>query len=68
LHPSTVEAGVAKALFNVEMPYGVYGPTQTRNHYDVTADGKRFLINTPVREAASAAINIVVNWPAELKR
>ena len=36
--------------------------------YDVTGDGQRFLLNTFVEEAASAAITLVVNWPAALKK
>ena len=35
--------------------------------YDVTADGKRFLINTPSEEGASA-LSVVLNWTAKLKR
>jgi len=36
--------------------------------YDVSADGQRFLINTLVDETASAAITLVVNWTAGLKK
>ncbi len=67
MNPSSVEAGAAKFLFNAEVPHADYGPTQQRNHYVVTADGKRFLIKTPVGDATSAAITVVVNWTAELK-
>ena len=39
-------------------------------HYDVTADGQRFLMikEDPANNAASAQINIVQNWFEELKR
>ena len=36
--------------------------------YDVSADGQRFLVNTLVEETASAAITLVVNWTAGLKK
>jgi hypothetical protein len=37
--------------------------------YDVSADGQRFLVNTLMQEATSAApITIVVNWTALLKK
>jgi hypothetical protein len=37
-------------------------------NYDVSADGQRFLVNTFVEQSTSAAINIVINWPASLTR
>jgi len=36
--------------------------------YDVSADGKRFLINTPVEQAEIAPLTLVQNWAASLKR
>ena len=37
--------------------------------YDVTADGKRFLINTVVGGAASAPpLTVVTNWTAAFKK
>ena len=35
--------------------------------YDVTADGKRFLLIAPVAKAAAAPITVVLNWQAALK-
>jgi serine/threonine protein kinase len=40
----------------------------TTDRYAVTADGQRFLINTPVEESSSAPITVVLNWTAEAKR
>ncbi|MGH9383321.1 MAG: hypothetical protein ACRD2N_03375, partial [Vicinamibacterales bacterium] len=34
---------------------------------DVTADGKRFLLVTPVGPSASAPFTVVLNWMAGLK-
>jgi hypothetical protein len=35
---------------------------------DVTADGKRFLLVTPVGSSASVPFTIVLNWTASLKK
>jgi len=40
----------------------------SRYHYAVSADGQRFLLNSPVEDAASSPINVVINWTADLKR
>jgi hypothetical protein len=36
--------------------------------YTVTADGRRFLLNTVVDESSGAPLTVVVNWQAELRR
>lgn len=61
---STFEAGVPKPLFG---PLGVLTLTDFRNHYAVTADGQRFLINTTIEGADTTPITIVVNWTAGLR-
>jgi hypothetical protein len=35
---------------------------------DMTADGKRFLLVTPVGPSASAPFTVVLNWQEELKQ
>ena len=35
---------------------------------DVTPDGKRFLLATPVGLSASAPFTVVMNWTMELKK
>ena len=37
-------------------------------NYDVSADGRRFLVNSYLEQSTSAAINIVINWPSSLRR
>jgi Tol biopolymer transport system component len=37
-------------------------------NYDVSPDGRRFLVNTFIEQTTSAAVNIVINWPASLAR
>jgi Tol biopolymer transport system component len=55
----TFGAGTPRPLF--ETPSGtIVG--------DVTADGKRFLLVTPVGPSASAPFTVVLNWTAALKK
>jgi hypothetical protein len=53
------EAGGSRPLFRVNV---------SGSHRDdaVTADGHRFLVNTPVEETG-AAITVLVNWPSLMK-
>jgi hypothetical protein len=53
---------VPKELFETPLP-GV-----RRNRYDVTADGRRFLINVPVEEKAPKSFRVVENWQALMRR
>jgi eukaryotic-like serine/threonine-protein kinase len=44
-------------------------PTRTGGSpYDVTPDGKRFLVDTQTSDQTSALLNIVENWTSELKK
>ena len=36
--------------------------------YDVSRDGQRFLINTHVKQAESAPLSVILNWPAMLDK
>ncbi|MGH2566854.1 MAG: hypothetical protein ACRDGA_00820 [Bacteroidota bacterium] len=36
--------------------------------YDVTADGKRFLVNIPFESQDQTPLTLVVNWDAELRK
>ena len=58
----TVRAGIPKTLFVVP-PEG--GPAQG-SRWDVTADGKRFLI--PVGRSTTTPFIVVQNWQAGLKK
>src|SRR6185503_8698837 len=51
------EAGTPRALFQMRLALD-----WDFNHYSVTADGQRFLATTPVGEAASPPITVVLNW------
>jgi len=56
---------VPKALFKIR--------TLTTAHsilgaYDVTADGKRFMVGTLAGESKATAPAVILNWVAALKR
>jgi Tol biopolymer transport system component len=53
------EAGVPVALF--ELP-------NVGSHYDVAADGRRFLVTGGLRESAPSPAVVVLNWTAGLKK
>jgi Tol biopolymer transport system component len=61
---SSFEPGVRKVLFQTR----VSGLVNARNHYAVTKDGQRFLINTQVQDAASQPYNVMLNWTETLPR
>jgi eukaryotic-like serine/threonine-protein kinase len=58
-----LKLGVPKPLFpaGLELDFA-------QRQYDVSADGKRFLLAQPPAERASAPITVIVNWPALLKK
>jgi eukaryotic-like serine/threonine-protein kinase len=58
------EAGNPQALFEMRVFIGFV----TTSSYQVTRDGQRFLVNTPVEESASSPLTVVLNWTAGLKR
>ncbi len=64
LEGSTFEAGVPRVLFQTQ----VISYPNPRSVYDVSGDGKRFFIITPLQENTSTPITVVTNWNASLKR
>jgi eukaryotic-like serine/threonine-protein kinase len=59
---SAVQLGTPHALFQAIGIQREYGP------YDVSADGKRFLLNSGNLKEGSDPFTLVQNWPAELKK
>src|SRR5262249_53175442 len=62
-------SGKREALFTAP----IYGGGNTTNvtRYDVSRDGKKFLINSERSDAAAAdmtPITVILNWPALLRR
>lgn len=58
------QVGVPKPLFDTR----VLTITDFRNHYVVTSDGQRFLINSITQERGTTPIDLVKNWTTLLKR
>jgi hypothetical protein len=63
------------ANFNPGTPVGLFqanqrAPVATSEQvaYDVTQDGRRFLINTHVKNGETQPMTVVLNWDAELKK
>ena len=56
---STIEVGVVRPLFATQA-------ATSADNYDVSGDGKRFLINSLVE--GGLPLTLVVNWMAELKK
>jgi eukaryotic-like serine/threonine-protein kinase len=61
---SSFEPGARKVLFQTR----VSGLVNARNHYAVTKDGQRFLINALVQDATSQPYNVMLNWIQTLPR
>jgi serine/threonine protein kinase len=59
---SAVQLGTPHSLFQAIGIQREYGP------YDVSADGKKFLINSGNLKEGSDPFTLVLNWPAELKK
>jgi dipeptidyl aminopeptidase/acylaminoacyl peptidase len=57
---AALEVGIPKKLFQASVDFG----------WDVTSDGKRFLLSVPPQgqQAAQVPITVVLNWPAQLKK
>jgi hypothetical protein len=58
-------AGTPSALFE---PHIIGTPINMAFQYDVTADGKRFLVNTTRGAEAAPSLTVVANWDAGLKK
>jgi Tol biopolymer transport system component len=62
--PATgMEFGPPAALFRLPTAYHSLAPTTVG--YEVSSDGQKFLV--PIRKAAGAPLQVVVNWQAGLK-
>jgi hypothetical protein len=47
---------------------GPYDRTAGRVNYDVSPDGRRFVMMEPGEEELTSQMNVVINWFEELKR
>jgi len=65
---TAAEIGTAAPLFGPRLLNGPNVSTGFRAQYDVTPDGRRFLLNVPLEEDAPSPITVVLNWTAALKK
>jgi Tol biopolymer transport system component len=59
-----LDSGPPRALFQTR----ILPTIEARNHYDATADGQRFIVNSRRPEDASLPITVVAGWEPEPKR
>jgi len=62
---STFQAGSEKVFFRTQLD-SLW--MDTRNHYDVSADGRRFVVMTPATERRAAPFTFLGNWSRSLQR
>lgn len=61
---NSFQPGIPKPLFDIPL----LPQTTARNRYVVTPDGQRFLFSAAAKGGDASMINVVVNWPAELRK
>ena len=61
-----VRAGVSK--FEVGTPNVLFQASSVNYGYDVTGDGRRFLVNVPVEKSSSDPATVMLNWTSALKK
>ena len=59
------EADVPKPLFVARVLFPGVG---LRTHYDMSADGQRFLLAAPRGSQALSGSNVVLNWTADVRQ
>ena len=57
----------AKPLFSVQITGGAGTGATDLWRWDISNDGQRFLINTPVESDTAAPITVLLNWQSHLK-
>ena len=62
-----VKVGESVSLFQTKIALGGYMDIM-RAQYDVSRDGRRFLINNTVGDPSPSPITIVTNWTSLLKK
>ncbi|HSQ23013.1 MAG TPA: protein kinase, partial [Pyrinomonadaceae bacterium] len=59
--------GASLEVANAERLFDVHPANPPGYHYDVTSNGKRFLVDS-TKEGSATPLALVVNWTADLKR
>jgi hypothetical protein len=58
----SLQLGAPHALFKAATVDRALGP------YAVSADGKKFVMNTVLPQSLSEPLTLITNWPADLKQ
>ena len=67
--PMVVDVTTAGAAYQAGVPKQLFALPPNVGDWDVTADGKRFIVGVPpVQQTAQTPITVVLNWEAGLKR
>jgi serine/threonine protein kinase len=61
----SLETGTPAALFPVRIAGGPLPGYASRQHYAVSSDGQRFLVNLDVDEGTASPITLILNWHPE---
>ncbi len=64
---ATFQPGVPKPLFRAAILGGTGGGPGVAWRWDITGDGKRFLMDTSLEEATAAPVTVVLNWQSAVK-
>jgi eukaryotic-like serine/threonine-protein kinase len=64
---ATFLPGVPKPLFRAAILGGTGGGPGVAWRWDISGDGKRFLMDTALEEATAAPVTVVLNWQSALK-
>jgi serine/threonine protein kinase/Tol biopolymer transport system component len=59
---ASLQLGAPHALFKATTVSGASGP------YTVSADGKKFVMNTVLPQSITEPLTLITNWPADLKQ
>lgn len=60
-HEGEVKVGVPEKLFQMNFI------RPTKEDWQVSADGQRFLIKTPAKGATRVPLHLLLNWPSRLE-
>ena len=63
----TFQPGVPKPLFRAAILGGTGGGPGMAWRWDISADGKRFLMDTALEEATASPVTVVLNWQSAAK-
>ena len=63
----TVQLGIPKVLFRAPILGGTGGAPTLAWRWDISPDGKRFLMNTALDEVGSSPVTVLLNWQSAIK-